>query len=146
MSGANEHLGIDLWLVRGDLAVASDGDLVVTPDGRLALLQDIAHLLEALPGDLFAHPEHGAGVGRLIGESTRNLEGRLARAIEDAINYSPAVAGRIVQGSVRVVSALVTERELSARVDCEAILGGTTNSFNFVWGWGLNDISRIDFA
>lgn len=146
MSTAYENLGTDLLLVDGDLGVASDGDLLLTPGGRTALLQDIAHLLETLPGDLFAHPDHGAGVERLFGESGRDLERRLARAIEDALNYSPAVAGRIVAGSARVTAADVTDREIEARVTCQAIVDGVVTPLTFVWGWGLDDVARIRFV
>lgn len=140
------NLGTDLLLVDGDLGIASDGDLLLTPSGRTALLQDIAHLLETLPGDLFAHLDHGAGVGRLFGESGRNLSRRVADAIADALNFSPAVAGRIVSGSARVTTARVTDRELEARVTCQAIEGDAVTPLNFVWGWGLDDMSRIEFV
>lgn len=142
----NENLGTDLLLVNGDLGVASDGDLLLTPSGRAALLQDIAHLLETLPGDLFAHPDHGAGLGRIFGETGRDLERRARRAIEDALTYSPAVNGRIVSGTIRVEIARLTDREIEARVSCQSIVDGAVSALNFVWGWGLNEISQVRFV
>jgi len=101
---AFENLGIDLLLDEtGDLVVSTTGDLALTPDGRATLLQDVKHLLDTLPGDLFSHPNYGAGLPRLFGEEDRADHGDLVRrAIADALTYDPSVAPRIEPDSIEV--------------------------------------------
>ena len=89
MAVENSNLGVDLLLDSGnDLQVNPDGDLTITPNGRVCLLQDIRNLLDTLPGDLFGHPEYGAGLHRLAGEEDRvDFDRLVIRAITDALTY-----------------------------------------------------------
>ncbi len=129
-----ENLGIDLLLDDdGDLQVGATGDLAITPDGRTALLQDVRHLLDTLPGDLFGHPDYGAGVPRLFGEEDRpDFEQLVARAIADALTYDPSVAPRIELDSVQV-TADRNGREASFRVSFVPLGEEWTNRLNIVW-------------
>ena len=139
----NDNLGTDLLLENGDLVISPTGDLALTPDGRVCLLQDIAHLLETIPGDLYGHSEYGAGIGRLFGEENRKIESRIARAVEDALNFSGAVAGRIVKGSARVKSTRLTDSEMEVKITLQAIEGDQVSPLNLVWRYGLDNISEI---
>jgi phage baseplate assembly protein W len=142
----SENLGTDLLLENGDLAISPTGDLALTPTGRVCLLQDIASLLETLPGDLYGYPEYGAGVGRLFGEENRNIESRIKRTIEDALNYSGAIAGRIIKGSAEVTSTRITDSEIEVRIFLQAIEGDQVSPLNLVWKYGLDDFSKIEIA
>jgi len=129
-----ENLGIDLMLDEsGDLLVGATGDLAITPDGRTTLLQDVRNLLDTLPGDLFGHPDYGAGVPRLFGEEDRpDFEQLVARAIADALTYDPSVAPRIEPDSV-VVKPQHSEREASFHVSFVPLDEDFTNRINFVF-------------
>ncbi len=129
-----ENLGIDLLLDDdGDLQVGATGDLAITPDGRTTLLQDVHHLLDTLPGDLFGHPDYGAGVPRLFGEEDRpDFEQLVARAIADVLTYDPSVAPRIEPDSVQV-TADRSGREASFRVSFVPLGEDFTNRLNITW-------------
>ena len=102
METKNAHLGVDLILGDdGELVLSPSGDLAVTQDGRDTLAQDIRHVLESLPGDLFSHPEFGAGMGRLLGGEQRNHEERISRAVTDALLYHPSIASRLKTNTVK---------------------------------------------
>ncbi len=130
-----ENLGIDLLLDEsGDLFVGATGDLAITPDGRTTLLQDVRNLLDTLPGDLFGHPDYGAGVPRLFGEENRpDFEQLVARAIADALTYDPSVAPRIEPDSV-VVKPQYSGREASFHVSFAPLGEDWTNRLNIVFG------------
>ena len=129
-----ENLGIDLLLDEsGDLLVGATGDLAITPDGRTTLLQDVRNLLDTLPGDLFGHPDYGAGVPRLFGEEDRpDFEQLVARAIADALTYDPSVAPRIEPDSI-VVKPQRRGRAASFDVSFVPLDEGFTNRINFVF-------------
>ena len=129
-----ENLGIDLLLDDdGDLQVGATGDLAITPDGRTTLLQDVRHLLDTLPGDLFGHPDYGAGVPRLFGEEDRpDFEQLVARAIADALTYDPSVAPRIEPDSVQV-TADRSGLEASFQVSFVPLGEDFTNRLNITW-------------
>ncbi len=132
--GNYENLGIDLLLDDdGDLHISATGDLAITPDGRTTLLQDVRHLLDTLPGDLFGHPDYGAGVPRLFGEEDRpDFEQWVARTIEDALTYDLSVGPRIKPDSIQVTEER-SGREASFRVSFVPIEEGFTNRLVFVW-------------
>ena len=143
---AFENLGIDLLLDEtGDLVVSTTGDLALTPDGRATLLQDVKHLLDTLPGDLFGHPNYGAGLPRLFGEEDRADHGDLVRrAIADALTYDPSVAPRIEPDSIDV--NLVSDsdpRQPSFSVSFTPLGEDFTSRVNLVWGLhaGAQEIS-----
>lgn len=139
------HLGCDLLLdADGDLAISITGDLALTPRGTACLLQDIADLLETLPGDLFGHPEYGAGIGRLFGENHRaGFVRHVQRAVRDALINDPSVAPRLLPETVRVEMQRASDRELSVSIQASAISGDQIVPLNFVWQYGLDDVSRI---
>ena len=143
---AYENLGIDLLLDEtGDLVISTTGDLALTPDGRATLLQDVKHLLDTLPGDLFGHPNYGAGLPRLFGEEDRADHGDLVRrAIADALTYDPAVAPRIEPDSIEVkLVAKSHPREPAFSVSFTPLGEGFTSRVNLVWGLhaGAQEIS-----
>ena len=145
-SPAYANLGIDLLLDEtGDLVVSTTGDLALTPDGRATLLQDVKHLLDTLPGDLFGHPNYGAGLPRLFGEEDRADHGDLVRrAIADALTYDPSVAPRIEPDSIDV--NLVSDsdpRQPSFSVSFTPLGEDFTSRVNLVWGLhaGAQEIS-----
>ena len=111
---SNEHLGVDLLMDGdGELVVSPSGDLAITRDGRVCLLQDIAHLLETPPGDLFSHPEYGSGLGRLLGDSRpANLRGMVERTITDALAYSPQILFRIQPDEIHFEVRVLDEHEI----------------------------------
>ena len=86
------HLGTDLLFDEdGDLTVNRTGDLALAV-GRKCLLQDIRDRLQTLPGDLFAHPDWGCGVGKLLGALDTPLSRVLAiRYIRYALESDPRV-------------------------------------------------------
>ena len=133
--GSYENLGIDLLLDDdGDLQISATGDLAITPDGRTTLLQDVRHLLDTLPGDLFGHPDYGAGVPRLFGEEDRpDFEQLVARTIEDALTYDLSVSPRIEPDSIQV-TAERSGREASFRVSFVPLGEDVTNRLNLVIG------------
>ena len=137
------NLGIDLLLdADGDLVVSPTGDLAVTPDGRTTLLQDVRDLLDTLPGDLFGHPDYGAGVGRLFGEEDRaDFAPMVTRAIADALTYDPSVAPRIEPDSIRVVRvAGSAPRESEFEVSFVPLGEAWTNRFSIVWNANVTNL------
>ncbi len=60
----------------GDLAVSRTGDLELAV-GWECLLQDVRDRLATLPGDLYAHPEWGCRIGRLLGAPDTPLYHRM---------------------------------------------------------------------
>jgi hypothetical protein len=134
----NPNLGRDLLLDEsGDLAIAN-GDLAVTPSGRTCLLQDVAHALDTMAGDLFGHPTYGAGVGRLLGEEGPATRQAFVRAVKDALVYEPGVAARIVPESVAVTIISATDREVQVRTEFDAIDGDAIVPMNLVHRFGLD--------
>jgi len=139
------NLGCDLLLDEdGDLAISVTGDLALTPRGSVCLLQDIAGLLETLPGDLFGHPEYGAGIGRLFGESYKaGFVRHVERAVRDALVNDPSVAPRLLPETVQIEMERYSDTELSVSIRASAISDGQIVPLNFVWQYGLDDVSRI---
>ncbi len=139
------NLGCDLLLDdEGDLAISVTGDLALTPRGSACLLQDITDLLETLPGDLFGHPEYGAGIGRLFGESYKaGFVRHVERAVRDALINDPSVAPRLLPETVQVEMERYSDTELSVSIAASAISDGQIVPLNFVWQYGLDDVSRI---
>ena len=134
-----ENLGIDLLLDEsGDLLVGTTGDLATTPDGRTTLLQDVRNLLDTLPGDLFGHPDYGAGVPRLFGEEDRpDFEQLVARAIADALTYDPSVAPRIEPDSI-LVRPIKNGREAEFHVSFVPLGEDWTNRANVVFNANIS--------
>jgi len=131
-----ENLGTDLLLDdTGDLVVSTTGDLALTPDGRATLLQDVKHLLDTLPGDLFGHLEYGAGLPRLFGEEDRADHGDLVRrAIADALTYDPSVAPRIEPDSIEVTLVPGSDpRQPAFSVSFTPLGEGWTSRMNFIF-------------
>ena len=140
-----ENLGIDLLLDEtGDLVVSTTGDLALTSKGRATLLQDVQHLLDTLPGDLFGHPEYGAGLPRLFGEEDRADHGDLVRrAIADALTYDPSVAPRIEPDSIEVTLVSGSApRQPAFSVSFTPLGEGWTSKVNLVWSanTGMGDV------
>jgi len=132
---ANANLGIDLLLDDGDLVIAPTGDLAVTPAGTTCLLQDLANLLDSLPGDLYGHAEYGAGVTRLVGEEDRpDFKDLVMRSISDALLYDDAVGPRIEPESVRVEALPSAQlRSASFRITFMPLGEEWTTPLNLVW-------------
>jgi len=131
----NANLGIDLLLEDGDLVIAPTGDLAVTPNGTTCLLQDVANLLDSLPGDLYGHAEYGAGVFRLVGEEDRpDFTSLVIRSISDALLYDDAVGPRIEPESVQVeLLPSVQLRSSSFRITFMPLGEEWTTPLNLVW-------------
>lgn len=131
----SSNLGIDILLDQdGDLQATQTGDLAVTPTGRVCLLQDISHLLDTLPGDLFGHPEFGAGVTRLAGEEDRpDFSDLVMRAITDALMYDESVAPRIEADSVVVTVVNKTSNSIEFNVAFQPLDEEYTTMDNLVW-------------
>ena len=93
----NEHLGIDLILDnKGEFLISSSGDLALTFDGRQSLLQDVKHLIETMPGDLYSHNKYGTGLHRLLGDEKNIYQKKLIeRSISDALIYNQSISSRI---------------------------------------------------
>ena len=137
---ANENLGIDLLLdSSGDLTVGTTGDLVLTPTGPVCLLQDVRNLLDTLPGDLFGHPEFGAGLPRLAGEEDRpDFEQLVARAITDALTYDDSVGPRIETDSIKVEVVGTGLRDAEFRVTFVPLEDGWSTPENLIWRYTPN--------
>jgi hypothetical protein len=142
MAYPQENLGCDLLLdSTGDLMVGTGGDLVLTPNGRVCLLQDVANLLETLPGDLFSHPTFGAGLPRLLGEEDRpEFEALAGRAISDALTFDGSVGPRLEPESIEVKVTRLAEgdpqRVARISVSFQALGETWTCRLNLVWGLG----------
>lgn len=131
----NPELGIDLLVdADGDLTVAPDGDLDITLDGRTCLMQDVAALLDTLPGELFGHAEYGAGLQNLVGEESEpGFENRIKRVVEDALIFEDSVAGRVDADSVAVtVTTSNLGQDASITVEF-APADDPENVLNLVW-------------
>jgi len=135
MTVENANLGMDLLLdADNDLQVSQAGDLVVTGNGRECLLQDIRNLLDTLPGDLFGHPEYGAGLHRLVGEEDRfDFDRLVTRAITDALTYGEAVAPRITPDSVTVTVTRTVGQEAEYSISFAPIGEDLSSLENLVW-------------
>lgn len=129
------NLGIDLLVADGDLVVAPAGDLDITPAGTTCLLQDVANLLDSLPGDLYGHAEYGAGVTRLVGEEDRPDFTALAiRSISDALLYDDADGPRIEPESIKVELLPSDQlRSASFRITFMPLGEEWTTPINLVW-------------
>ena len=123
MNFENEHLGIDLVLDNDDeLVLSPSGDLALTQDGRRSLMQDIKHVLQTLPGDLFSHLEYGAGVGRLIGEENVLIKNKLLRrAIDDALAYNPDILSRVEQDDIGVQIEKIAPDEVVVNIEVQGL-------------------------
>ena len=119
----NEHLGIDLILDNdGELIISPSGDLALTSDGRQTLLQDVKHLLETMPGDLFSHPEYGTGIGRLLGnEEGKNQKKLIKRAVSDALIYNQSIASRIEPEEMKFEVNNYSDEEVKIELELESI-------------------------
>ena len=93
-----DYLGKDvLFDEDGDLAVGPTGDLV-SVNGRDCLLQDIRDRLGTIPGDLFAHPDWGCGIGKLLGALDTPLNRALAiRYIRHVLEADPRVEDNTIK-------------------------------------------------
>jgi len=103
-----DYLGTDvLFDEDGDLAVGPTGNLV-SVSGRDCLLQDIRDRLGTLPGDLFAHPDWGCGIGRLLGALDTPLNRALAiRYIRHALEADP----RVEDNTITITPLIFTPEE-----------------------------------
>jgi len=120
----NKHLLIDLILDEsGDFSISSSGDLSITNDGRKSLLQDIKHILETMPGDLYSHPEFGSGIKRFSGEDLAINKNVIIKSIKAALFYTQSIISRInpsritfniLENENNSESELVLELELNA--------------------------------
>ena len=142
---SNANLGIDLLLDGdGDLALSPTGDLALTATGRVCLLQDVKHLLDTLPGDLFSHTDYGAGLPRLFGEEDQSGHGELVkRAIADALTYDPSVAPRIEPETIEVERiATGNSRAPGFKVSFVPLGESSTNRLNIVYNanWTGGDL------
>ena len=134
----SDNLGLDLRIVNDDLGVSGSGDLETTGNGRFTLLQDVKNLLDTMPGDLFGHPDAGAGVARLAGEEDVPEFDQLAvRAIADMLIYDEGVGPRIEQESIIVypVTRARGERVARYQIAFRPMDADETNMMNLVWGF-----------
>jgi phage baseplate assembly protein W len=85
-------LGVDLlFAADGDLAVTQRGDLALA-EGRECLLQDVRDRLGTLPGDLYAHPDWGCRIGKMLGASDTPLNRALAnRYLRETLEAEPRI-------------------------------------------------------
>lgn len=140
----NLNLGIDLLTGDdNDLVIGNDGDLALTANGIQTLLQDIAHFLVSLPGDLYGHVDYGAGVINLVGENDIRMEQRIKRAVEDGLYFGEPFVGRIVQGSINVGTVTVDLVNIEVEISLQAIDDDLISDLNLVWKFGLEDMSSL---
>jgi len=123
-----DYLGKDiLFDEEGDLAVSRTGDLVLAV-GRDCLLQDIRDRLGTIPGDLFAHPDWGCGIGRLLGALDTPLNRALAiRHIRHALESDP----RVEDNTITITPLIFTPEEKRFNIRFTPIGGATLESL--VW-------------
>ena len=102
------YLGIDLLFdADGDLVVSRTGDIELVT-GRDCLLQDVRDRLNTLPGDLYAHPDWGCRIGRLLGALDTPLNRALAvRYLRDALEEEP----RIEKESISITPLAFSQEE-----------------------------------
>ena len=126
-----DYLGTDiLFDADGDLTISPIGD-VVGISGRDCLLQDIRDRLSTLPGDLFAHPEWGCGIGRLLGALDTPLNRALAlRYIRHALEADP----RVRSDTIKIAPLTFTSEE--KRFEIRFIPEGGSTPEMLVWGFG----------
>ena len=150
MAYSQTNLGLDLLLdSSGDLMVGTGGDLVLTPSGKTCLLQDIANLLDTLPGDLFSHAAFGAGLLRLLGEEDRaEFEDLAARTISDALTYDGSVGPRIEPESieVKVTRYAETNPHRVAKISVAFVALGETWTSRLNAVWGLSETPLVFFS
>ena len=123
-----DYLGMDiLFDAEGDLAVSPTGDLV-TVNGRDCLLQDIRDRLGTIPGDLFAHPEWGCSISRLLGTLDTPLNRALAiRYIRHALESDP----RVEDNTITITPLIFTPEEKRFEIRFTPIGGAIPESL--VW-------------
>jgi len=128
-----DYLGTDvLFDEDGDLAVSPTGDLV-SVNGRDCLLQDIRDRLGTIPGDLFAHPDWGCGIGRLLGALDTPLNRALAiRYIRQALEADP----RVEDNTITITPLIFTPEE--KRFDIRFTPVRAASPEVLVWGFGVN--------
>ncbi len=133
------HLGTDiLFDEEGDLVVSRTGDLALAV-GRDCLLQDIRDRLGTLPGDLFAHPDWGCGIGRLLGALDTPLNRALAiRYIRHALEADP----RVEDNTVAITPLIFTPEE--KRFDIRFTPVRSASPEVLVWGFGVNDLPIVE--
>jgi len=121
-------LGKDLRFdVDGDLMVNRTGDLELVT-GRDCLLQDVRDRLNTLPGDLYAHPEWGCRIGRLLGAPDTPLNRALAvRYLRDALEDEP----RIEKESISITPLVFTPEE--KRFEIRFTQGESAVPVTIVW-------------
>jgi len=126
-----DFLGTDIMFdPDGDLIVSSTGDLEIV-QGRDCLCQDIRDRLETMPGDLFAQPGWGCGVGRLLGSSDTPLNRALAiRYIRYALEAEP----RIEDNSISIKPLVFNSEVKKFEIGFKLINGNVTESL--IWGIG----------
>ena len=134
-----DYLGTDILFDEdGDLAVGPTGDLV-SVTGRDCLLQDIRDRLGTLPGDLFAHPNWGCGIGRLLGALDTPLNRALAiRYIRHALESDP----RVEDNTITIMPLIFTPEE--KRFDIRFTPVRAASPEILVWGFGVNDLSFVE--
>ena len=132
------HLGTDLLFDEdGDLTVNRTGDLALAV-GRKCLLQDIRDRLQTLPGDLFAHPDWGCGVGKLLGALDTPLSRVLAiRYIRYALESDP----RVEDNTIAITPLVFTAEEKRFQIRFTPV--GAAMPEILVWGFGINDLSLL---
>ena len=135
----DRHLGADILFDEdSDLAVSPTGDLV-TVSGRDCLLQDIRDRLGTLPGDLFAHPDWGCGIGRLLGALDTPLNRVLAiRYIRHALEADP----RIEDNTIMITPLIFTPEEKRFEIRFTPVGGASPEVL--VWGFGVNDLPLVE--
>ena len=134
-----DYLGKDvLFDEDGDLAISPTGDLV-TVSGRDCLLQDIRDRLGTIPGDLFAHPDWGCGIGRLLGAMDTPLNRALAiRYIRHALESDP----RVEDNTITITPLIFTLEEKRFEIRFTPV--GATSPEVLVWGFGVNDLTLVE--
>lgn len=134
----DSYLGTDIRFdADGDLVVSRTGDLEIVV-GRDCLLQDVRDRLGTLPGDLFAHPDWGCGIGRLLGAPDTPLNRALAvRYIRQALEADP----RVEDNTVRIIPLRFTPEE--KRFEIRFTLVGSATPDLLVWGFGIDDLAAL---
>ena len=122
------YLGIDLLFDdEGDLVVSQTGDLGLAV-GRACLRQDIQDRLGTLPGDLYAHPDWGCRIGRLLGAPDTPLNRALAvRYLRDALEDEP----RIEKESISITPLAFNTEEKRFEIRFTPI--GSATQESLVW-------------
>ena len=130
-----DYLGTDILFDEdGDITVSPTGDLA-SAHGRDCLLQDIRDRLGTIPGDLFAHPDWGCGIGKLLGALDTPLNRVLAiRYIRHALEADP----RVEDNTITITPLVFTPEE--KRFDIRFTPIGSASPEVLVWGFGLNDL------